>query len=507
MADPWSNPEHATPPTLQPQAVPTPVDPWAGASYDPVSPLPFPPVVAPPRPPTRRWLVPVAVATGLLAVVVFATVAFWPRGGAEPGAPLRFQPVVEVGRVTFEGEGAEPAYNAIVADTLFATAEVDDDLEVVAADVHNGEVLWRTTVLGESGVDWAGIVAYESLLVVYSEAILGPGVAVALDPVNGGEELWRRPIHQDDLFYVRDGFVAVNERANGRLVGLNPRDGRQLWEYVYSAGGAPVGSVASISTHVEADFTEPTGTFGWPLYRHATGVVLVTPDRTAVAVDITTGEPIWRRSNVGRPEDHIFAYENWLYVADNADGYRILVYDMTNPQSQPRTVYTVEDVSRRPLVPPQPCGPDRLCLLDRSRGDEETTRLVAVDIGEQPGLAWHKPVPGATELVPVGDVVLVNGDGRPVVAYDQTGAEVLNRAAGYGLRLDAGNVLLLGDEPSSYFANMSLLGYPLAERQLVALDTVREVHGRGCAWRVVTGVGYLSCPTPQGAPIWRISAD
>lgn len=485
---------------------PPPADPWAGSSYDPVSPSPPPVLAMPPAPaPRRRWFAPLAVATGLLAVFVFAAVVFWPRGG-DSGAPLRFQPITEVGRVTFEGEGAKPYLTVLTGDRLYAAAEVGEDLEVVAADVATGADRWRSRVEGRLGQGWAGMLANSTVVLAFTDAYPAtmPGVLVALDAASG-DELWRRDFNHDDVVLLRDSTLAVDDSHGERLVGLDLTTGDEVWEVSHTSGDS-YNAAKVLGVHVAADLSEPTELGGGPASRHGTAAIVVTPDRSVRLVDFATGEETWRRSNVASPGDFVHAYEDRLYVADGADGYRLLAYDLADADSQPRTLYTVEDPGRRPVTPPQPCGEDRLCLLDQVGSDRETIEVLAIDVADEPRLVWRAPAPGASHLVSVGDLVIVNGGSRPLVAYDRTGAEVFDRSAGFGVRLNGGNALLLGDRLPSYYADLSLLGYAVAEQRLVALDTARDVDGIGCAWRVVAGVGYLTCPNPDAVLIWRITA-
>ncbi len=503
MADLRSGPESDNVPTTALSADSTPVDPWAStAPVSPTAPLLMEAELAPPR--KRRWLVPVAAATAVLAVIVFAAVAFWPTGKG-PRAPLGFHPVTEVGQVTFTPD-AEPALARITDERLYAAAVVDDRLEVVARDLASETELWRTAVTGSSRHRWESIIANSTavMLAAGPRSYGDPRLLVVLDP-GTGQERWRREFSREVSVFLREGALGLVDREEHRLTGLDPLSGRVVWEVDYSFD-EPARSPAVVSVYTEADYTGASWFDGIPAHRYGKGMVVVNADRSAQLVDLTTGEPVWQHRNVADPTDLLFAQDDWLYVAEHSEGYRVLAYDLTTSGGQPRTLYPVEDTTRHPITPPQPCGQKRICLLDQSSFDSATIELVAID-ADGKGQVWRRPVPEADQLMAIGDTVVVSGGTPMVVGFDRDGEVVFEQATGAAARINEGNLLVFGDEPWSSFGDMSLLGYAVEDHRLVALHTVRGIVATACSWGAATGEGYLACPTREAVTIWRFASD
>lgn len=504
MADPWSGREPATSPTAQWSGAPAPVDPWA-ASAPPVTLAPTGLLPEPTPRRSRRWLVPVVAATAVLAVIIFIAVVVWPASDG-PDAPLAFHPVAEAGQVAF-GADARPALAHLTGDRLYAGATVGDHLELVATDLAADTEAWRTIVRGGSDQSWDWLIASPTAVVLSAGPRLSahPRLLVSLDPVTG-QERWRREVPNRVAVFVREGVLAFTAEADHVLTGLDPVTGRATWEVDYSSEDS--GRSPALTTVLTAADYAGAGSFdGAPVHRSGGGVIVVSADRSARLIDLATGEPTWQHSNVADPTDVLFAYDGWLYVTEQTEGYRVLAYDLTTPGGQPRTLYPVEDTTRHPITPPQPCGRDRICLLDQSGYDQESIEVVAIDTADGQGQAWRRPAPGADQLTTVGELVVASGGTPAVVAFDRDGAVAFEQPAGLAVRLNEGNLLVFGEDAWSSYADVSLLGYALAERRLVALHTVREVNATACAWGTVAGEGFLACPTRQNVTIWRFASD
>lgn len=502
MANPWSGREPGIPPTAYPPAAPTPVDPWAGAAY--VSEVPTPTstfFAAPPRRRRRRWLGPMAAGTAVLAVVVFAVVAFWPAGEGSQ-APLGFHPVTEAGQVEFS-EDADPSLVHFADDHVYAAATVGPGLEVVARDITSGTESWRTTLAGQDGQSWEWLAANSSVVLVVAAAARSVARPVVALDVTTGQRRWEREVVGDVIIFLRDRVVVLAGEEFG-LQGLDPRNGHVLWETPFSSD-EQVRALAVVTVELSADYAHAGEYDGAPVHRRGNGVVVVNGDRSARLLDLATGEYTWQHSNVADPTDLFAAQDNWLYVAEDTEGYRLLAYDLTTTTA-PRTLYPVEDTTRRPITRPVPCGSERICLLDRSGSDPASVELVAVDSGGGQGQAWRRPVPGASQLLAVGDMVVASGGDPAVAVFDRDGELVVEQATGLAVRINEGNMLLFGDAPTAFSADLSLLGYAVADRELVALHTVRQVRSSACAWGLVDRSAYLACPTRDTVTIWRFAS-
>lgn len=469
-----------------------PSDPW------PTSPLY--PVSGPILPPSRqrpRWLVLVAAGTAALAAIIFTAVACWPRSGGASTSPLAFRPVTEAGTVTFAEDG-QPQFTQLVGDRTVVAATVGIDLELVAVDLATGEERWRNRLAGLEGRRWLYLAATPQLVVVRTDltSTAEPRPLIALD-AETGQERWRQNVFGNDPVFIRGEVVAVADEKQRQLVGLDPGTGERSWRIDYPGGER----AAVVPLFGADDLAGPSRLDGTPQDRGQTRVALVGSDRSVRVVDLTNGAIEWHRTNVAHPRDWLLAYEDQLFVAEYEAGYRVLSYDLTDEAGLPRTIFAVDDPDRWVGSGLQLCGTDRVCLLDQAGSDPETTELVMLDAAGATGMMWRRSVsPGG--LLPVGELVVINGQGPVATGYDRDGELVFQRG-GFAVRLNLGNLLLFGEEPLSLRRDLSLVGYSIEADGFVGLDVARGVAGEGCSW----GGVYLVCPGWEQAVGWQFADE
>jgi outer membrane protein assembly factor BamB len=182
-------------------------------------------------------------------------------------------------RELFEPRPEECASGALVGNRLIIGSRAG---QVVALDVADGKILWQTQVSG-------GIDAEARFDPSYGQVYLGTddGLVYAVDPQNGNVRwsyrgkgaIERRPELGGDAIYVAS--------AADRLVALEPRSGKSIWQYEREA---PEG----FTIH---------GHSGPRLHR---GVVYTGfSDGFLMALNAGTGDVVWARSLASASEQYV----------------------------------------------------------------------------------------------------------------------------------------------------------------------------------------------------------
>ncbi len=292
---------------------------------------------------------------------------------AIPPTPLSdFTPGIEVEQAWQRNIGAGSAKDRVNLRPAFSDALVfaaDPEGQVSAYDASTGEPVWQVdTDLAISGGPGAG----QSLVFVASE----DGMVVALK-TKDGSEAWRHQVSSEVLAVpVSAQGIVVVRTGDGKLFGLSDQDGSRLWVYDRSV---PALSLRGTSTPVisenlviagfdsgrlvaielkdgqlvwESRISLPSGRSELerlvdidadPVVRDNM-IYVVTYQGRVAAVDISTGELLWRRDMSSYTG--LGVAENNLYVTD--DEGRIWALDRDNSAS----VWRQDKLERRKATSP-----------------------------------------------------------------------------------------------------------------------------------------------------------
>lgn len=414
---------------------------------------------------------------------------------------LPFRSFVTVGEVDFRDRSGT-TFTQVVGDRAYAASVQDEAVEVIAVDLTTGEEAWRAEVSGAER--WGRLLALPDAVVVFGTDFLQsqPRPMIVLDP-DTGEERWRRSRRGDDQIWTFADTMVLADREAGRLVGLDYVDGSLRWTVRFPDGGDP--TVRAVLA--PADLVGPStlaGGFPGPL--HSDQVVMVGGDRSASVIDVGDGA-VTTASNVADPGDLLLAYEDSLVVATAEAGYRVEAFSLTDLAGEVRTLHRAPEADRAPTLI-RPCGAAGVCLLDRAARDDETIELLALSLHPEPDgtRPWRQPVPAADRVLPVGEAILVSGDGAQTVLFHGDG-EQQPSVSGTAVRLDAANVLLFDAPPGAYPDDMNVAGLPLVveegEPERVQLGPVYDVVGERCSWNA----RYLACPGRDNMTIQQFVRD
>jgi hypothetical protein len=378
----------------------------------------------------------------------------------------------------------------------------DGRLEVVAVDADSGTPKWRrqTTTTSEQ---WKGIVALPGAVAVFADAIGSdtPRDLVVLDGGNG-EQRWTRSLRgEDDVIFGEDVAVLV-DRAGKRLVGLRLSDGDEKWSQP-----SPRDEYDGARTSVHPVLTDEA--LGGPAYLDGSPrdpwrgevrrIVQVGADRSVRLVEMDSGRIVRSRVGVADHDDLVVAHGDRLYVARDEPRYQLLAYDLTK-DAQPTVLHTGADDRKRPkaLVP---CGERRACLLEVTGGDDETAEVVAAT--EKGWKRW--PAPKATRLVPLGEHVLARRTSPESAGtlFDPDGRAVLRDRGGVAVRLDAGNLLLFADPPSSVEDDRSVAGMAVGSPAVAEMGQLEGVRSETCSWNT----NVIACGSAKDFVLYRFADD
>ncbi|MGN9802630.1 Hsp70 family protein [Micromonospora sp. L32] len=474
---------------------------WPGVpqSAPPVSPAPGGGPTGPGRSRRGLWI---ALGAGLAVVGVLAATVLWLTRDRYPALEFRTLEVVATPKAG--AERATAVFTSVLDDRAYLAHQLADDrLEVVAVDAGSGDELWRkVTPVGAQR--WAGIRALPGGVAVLADASgdSTPRDLLVLD-AGSGDQRWRLSVHgDDDLHYTRDTVVWV-DRTGDRLVGLRMRDGHEEWlqdspRDEYGGKRTRVVRVSTPEALGGAGFVTGAPTAPWL----GTGgrLVQVGADRSVRLIDMDSGDVLRSRPNVADVDDLVVAHADRLYVTEDERGYRLLGYDLAS-LGEPDVLHTAPDDGRRPqsLVA---CGEHRACLLEVPDGETANTEVVAATEGKG---SRHWPAPEADGLVPVGEHLLARRDSPQyaVTLFDADGRAVLPDRDGVAVRLDAGNVLVFAEPPSTAEDDRSLAGMAVGGKSPFEMGELKDVRSESCSWNA----SVIACGREKDFVLYRFAGD
>ncbi|WFE94349.1 Hsp70 family protein [Micromonospora sp. WMMD987] len=498
----------ATPVAPAPVGVPGQGGHPVGATVDAGGPpvanhLPGPPGVGgPPVEPVRRgrrtWWI--GLGAGLALVGVLGAATFWFTRDRYPA--LEFHILTEVARPAADGGRSTAMFTAVADDRAYLAYQLPDDrLTLVAVDAGTGKPAWRNTI-ATGAQRWAGVRAVPGAVLAVADAAGAstPRDVVVLD-AGSGRERWRLPVHGDDAVHVTSDTLVWVDGGGSRLVGLRLRDGRQQWEQPNPRSEygdtrstvLPVGTGPGAAGPAEFDGTPRT-----PWRGDADRLVQVGADRSVRVLDMNSGKVLRRRDGVADVSDRMVAHADRLYLVEEDRGYKLLGYDLGS-LAEPTVLHSAGD--QRRVTGLVACGEHRACLLEVPDGDTERTEVVAATEGKD-SRRW--PAAGGRDLVPVGEHLLVRRDSpkATVSLFDPAGKAVLADRKGTAVRVDAGNLLVFAETPSSYEDDRSIAGVSTSG-ELTEMGQLQGVRSESCSWNTST----IVCGAERDFVLYRFAGD
>lgn len=473
---------------------------------------------------TRRHRVRLGVTTlavgSLIAGLTLS--GSWLAGGgarpervATPGTAVTFTSLERAGGFTIDGAGMADGPQSVAAtvagDRAYTTWSDGDSEKITAVSLPEGRKLWPPVDLGRGYHKLRVVYALPDAVMVTAERQANPDdpdaqqrAMFVLDPANG-RVLWQiDSAHAYRFAPFESALVAASPRDGMR--GLDWRTGKPKW----SAAGSPSASAGWHPEVTAADLTGPDGSWtgkpesitfdgdARPVPHYAQQRLVTTdvaPDGgTTVGVyDVRTGRVESTRT-VGETLQGVTVYDGTLYstVLDGSQSWRLLAYDL-GKEVPARNLHS----AGVPMTAdePVPCGTARICLI--VAGADESREVVAVDAAGS-GQVWRRPAPDhADRLVPVGDRILVTGDGGSLL-YAPDGVQLLRPED--------------RELPAYRITTGSILAYPReGDGELVGI-AVADGSRRSLGRNVLAGSGdsswntrYIVSPMGHEFQVWRFA--
>ncbi|KWV31351.1 Hsp70 family protein [Micromonospora rifamycinica] len=454
--------------------------------------------VGPVRRERRRWWI--GLGAGLALAGVLGAAALWFTRDRYPA--LDFHILTEVARPAADGDRPTAMFTAVADDRAYLAYQLPDDrLTVVAVDAGTGKQAWRNTIAA-GAQRWTGVRAVPGAVLAVADAAgdSTPRDVVVLD-AGSGRERWRLPVHGDDAVHVTADTLVWVDGGGSRLVGLRLRDGRQQWEQPNPRSEygdtrttvLPVGTGAGAAGPAQFDGAPRT-----PWRGDADRLVQVGADRSVRVLDMNSGKVLRRRDGVADVTDRMVAHADRLYLVEEDRGYKLLGYDLGS-LAEPTVLYSAGD--QRRVTGLVACGEHRACLLEVPDGEAERTEVVAATEGKG-SRRW--PAAGGRDLVPVGEHLLVRRDSpkTTVSLFDPAGKTVLADRKGTAARVDAGNLLVFAETPSSFEDDRSIAGVSTAG-DLTEMGQLQGVRSESCSWNTST----IVCGAERDFVLYRFAGD
>ncbi|OWU99618.1 heat-shock protein Hsp70 [Micromonospora wenchangensis] len=442
----------------------------------------------------RLWI---GLGAGLALLGVLGAAALWFTRDRYPA--LEFHTLTEVARPAADGDRPTAMFTAVLGDRAYLAYQLSDGrLTVVAVDAGTGKEAWRNTVAAGSE-RWKGIRAVPgAVLAVADEAgDSTPRDVVVLD-AGSGRERWRLPVHGDDAVHVTKTTLVRVDRAGSRLVGLRLRDGRQEWSLDNPRSEYDDTRTTVLPVGTGQGAVGPTGFDDAPGSGDTDRLVQVGADRSVRLVDMDSGEVLRRRDGVADVSDRMVAHGDRLYVVAEDRGYKLLGYDLGS-FAEPTVLYSAGE--QRRVTTLVACGEHRACLLEVPQADADRTEVVAATEGKG-SRRWAAP--GGVDLVPVGEHLLVRREvpKTTVSLFDPAGKAVLTDRKGTAVRVDAGNLLVFAETPSSVEDDRSLAGVSKSGG-LTEMGQLQGVRSESCSWNT----SVIVCGAERDFVLYRFAGD
>jgi hypothetical protein len=367
---------------------------------------------------------------------------------------------------------------------------LDGRIQLNAVDLRTGAVVWPAQPVGERTDTLGSVRALpQSLLVTLEHA--DPAVKGSIlqihDPASGGLR-WQLPYATEDALVPHESVLVWMSAKTGRTTAFDWVTGEKRWDLPPPADRPD----RTLGTYLDENWTFALGR---PAAFTDDHLVQVTRAGQVQLRDITTGGLIRTVADAApdRNPRTVMAYGTWLYsgecCADN--GYRVRRTDLRVTQGGSTTVLT--EGAGREFDSLQPCGDQRLCVLDRDRDNKTTVSAVDVPSGRR---LWRVGTPSeAGSVATVHGYTLVGGPAGDQVVYDRDGRQVYSTAAAMVDWLAEDTLLLLPG-----MAAGPAIKVALPEGRETRLG---EVPARSdiCAWTPER----LACPTITSLRIWDLT--
>jgi molecular chaperone HscA len=449
------------------------------------------------RPWYRRPLVWIPAAALLAVALAVTAVLVLVPGGDVSEVPFTSSigdPFAVVPGVTVKGYDD---FTVLTGDRLYFGAANDDSLTVGAYDIPGKKALWTKNLAPTgSSISWQDFwVQNDVVLVTVSTSNTDqPYVLYGLDGARNGA-MWSKNYTSNDGFLSVGDRLVFSDDKNQQLHFLDPHTSDERG----AALSYPKGQYNQNSTVYQVlddkDLRGPANFDGVPPVDSDSRIVQIGGDSGAHVIDVDSGKEVAKASNIDQYGNKYLAYNDRFFVADVAsNGYKLFSYplaDLKDPKFlRSGDGSTIEDM--------EPCG-GQVCVLDQTGSDDKTMKLRLIDPGS--GEVWSKDAAHAKSLVPVGDRVMVSGDGftRLYQLKDGTTEQPVAGNGGPWVRVNASSLLFFSQSSSN--GTQGLTGYGIPSKKPTSLGELHDLRTQSCSWNEK----YFACVTDTNVSVWKLT--
>ncbi|GIG70781.1 Hsp70 family protein [Phytomonospora endophytica] len=421
---------------------------------------------------------------GTATLLVLVIAGWWILRDPYPQEPMH--DLAEVATVALGAGAKADSYSRVDIEdgvAYYSTPTGDGKTgEVVAVELETGKEKWRTPVTTTS--TWAGLWAENGIVGVKADNSADPDSIYLLDAEKGGLKA-TLPNNYNDYFQIVDDRFILRDATNKLVTGYDA-SGAEKWRFSTEGGisealawdtiAAPANSSPEESGRIYS--TDSKGT--------------VTIWNTEDGSKVSEGVIVKDATN-----DRVLVFDDKVYVASGTNGYSLSVYNVDNLST---TVATIQlNGAERAPDWINPCGENRICVVEKAIGDPATAKATVVDTSDGLKEEWTTPDGhDVKEVTVVGESLLVRWEDTAAKSvtniydkdFDLVGGEHFDTYA----RIDSGSLLAF---PAS--------GSPGAKdiRGLGALDGKETFIGQVDAAACNADDTYLACVTAEGYKIWK----
>lgn len=342
------------------------------------------------------------IAAAAAVCLVGGGVAWVARPGPEQSPPASSTTLTEIGSPRSLGVRSPddlPEVTMIVENVAYTGwREASGEVKISALDLRTGRPVWPTRSLGRlAGFENIVVVPGTLLVKVHVDAGRPRPAMHVFDTATGRQRPYITDPTEQTLVYGR-GTLINKIGGTGRLWATDAATGRILWDETTT--NVPVDRTIGMTITASGDDDRPPA--AQVTYFSGNRILQADKKGQLMIRDAGTGKLLETRSAGSNAPEKLILHDYRIYSVQQEQPDRVQVIDL---DGGPGGVIRLP--AGREVQDLQPCGEDRVCVLDRS---EDAPGRLTVYQGATRQKIWQVEAPkGATEVSSRKGRLLVGG--------------------------------------------------------------------------------------------------